>query len=411
MKRNIHLFLALGRLGWGEASLGVYIARKLAQQGDKIIFIIHKFVEPLLSKSSFQYETIDDGMGPFFQVWLDKFIEDKKIDSIVLCDFFTTNASLEVYGIDPNFLQQYPFPAVVVDTWDYSYSGNVLDFAHTENIIIPNWIENAPLRLIPSPFARPDKRVGIFACHPSKLLPSSNINRLKHDLSIPEDHKLILYCTADWQQTFYKNSHCLRLSKLLPELLTYYFNQLEENVHIIHIGPGLDTFASINKDRYHWLGKLEAQEFERLFLDVDLFLSVNVSARSIAHAIVNYVPVLVLNNSFLVNDQEQVNMAQLPDLNGFVLQWLESVLPLYPFYMWPLGFYSFLKPVLKDNPYLDAVLTVEVLDENSILQSINNLLFNQKHQDIMRHNQQVYLEMQDKLPSPVDYINNLLNIW
>ncbi len=409
MNNNLHLFLALGRLGWGEASLGINIAEKLKQQGDEVIFVIHKFVEPLLSDNSFYYETIDDSTGPFFQIWLDEFIENKKIDSIVLCDFFTTNASLEVYGINPNFLLQYSFPSIVIDTWDYFYSGNVLDFAHTENIIIPKWIESVQLRLVPSPFARPDNREGVFACYPLPQLPTTKkLNRLKQDLSIPEDHKLILYCSADWQQTYYKNEHCLRLSKLLPKLLTYYFNQLETNVHIIHVGPKLDTFDAIESKRYHWLGKLEARRFESLFNDIDLFLSVNISARSIAHSIVNHVPVLVLKNSFMLYHTDELESSLLHNLEGSVLQWLKIALPLYPFYMWPLGFYSFLNPVMKDNPYLDAIKTVEILDQNNILQSINDLLFDQTQYNIMRNNQQKYIEILDGLPSPVDFINNLI---
>lgn len=406
----MHLFLALGRLGWGEASLGINIAEKLVKQGDQVIFIIHKFVEPLFSNNIFQYETIDDSMGPFFQIWLDEFITEKAFDSIVLCDFFTTNASFEVYGIDPAFLLEYPFPAIVVDTWDYTYSGNILDFAHTENIILPNWIEKAPLRLIPSPFAKPDKREGIFACHPLKQAPSTiKHNKLKQRLSIPEDHKLILYCSADWQQTFYNNPHCLRLSKKIPELLEHYFNQLEENIHIVHVGPKLDTFDTIKSSQYHWLGKLESKQFESLFNDIDLFLSINISARSITHSIVNHVPVLVLQNSFMLNHSTEFIPIQTDEPKSYVMQWLEATIPLYPFYMWPLGFYSFLNPVMKNNPYLNAIKTEEILDMECVLKSINNLLFDETHRKNMLLNQQNYIEILEKLPSPVDYINNLLN--
>jgi len=43
--------------------------------------------------------------------------------------------------------------------------------------------------------------------------------------------------------------------------------------------------------------------------------------------------------------------------------------------MWPLGFFSFLRPLLAGNPYADAVAQAEVLDERAVVDGLADLLY------------------------------------
>jgi hypothetical protein len=410
MKKKTHLFLALGRLGWGEAALGIHIAEELYQKGERCIFVVYEYTAPLFKTAPFPYELISDHMGPLFQLWLDSFIGDHHVGSIVLCDFFTTTTSLETYHIKPGFLTGYDCPVIAIDTWDYKNSGSVLDFAHNETKRIPPWIEQLPLRLLPVPFIRPEKRKGIYASPMAKVSISGRTRRqIRANLNIPDDHKIILFCSADWQHTEYANQHCLRLRNELPVLMAFYINQLGNHVHLVHVGMQKCTFDALLGDRYHWLNKLNAKDFETLFGSIDLFLSANISARSLTRAIVSGIPAIVLSNSHMINSMEEVDHLENPNLPSFLVQWIRKALPIYPFHMWPLGFYNFLKPILKANPYMETICVADLLDSQKVIQSLNDLLFNQSARDEMRNKQEEYLTTISALPMASDYINDFLN--
>ena len=79
----------------------------------------------------------------------------------------------------------------------------------------------------------------------------------------------------------------------------------------------------------------------------------------------------------------------------------------YPFRAWPLSLSRLLQPVLHQNPYLDAVCGVPVLDEDAFLASLHDLL-GEEGAAAQRLRQQRYVDQVRALPSPSDKFYSLL---
>lgn len=109
----------------------------------------------------------------------------------------------------------------------------------------------------------------------------------------------------------------------------------------------------------------------------DAVLSLNIGGTTVWRAVMAGVPAMVLGNRYRLRDVTDLDRADAVDggFTEFVRDAVTEVLPLHPFRMWPLGFHSFLRPMLTDNPYADAVAQAEVLDERTVVNDLTGLLF------------------------------------
>jgi hypothetical protein len=88
--------------------------------------------------------------------------------------------------------------------------------------------------------------------------------------------------------------------------------------------------------------------------------------------------------------------------------WLGRALPVYPFSLWPLGYWSFLGPLLRDNPYRAAVSVVELMDEAAFVETCRRLLFDGCARDLAIGRQHAYAEKVRGLPSAAQLIDTYL---
>ena len=196
-----------------------------------------------------------------------------------------------------------------------------------------------------------------------------------------------------------------RLSANLPKLLAEYVARLGQQVHLVHVGPRAFAVQEILQGRYHWRPALPPREFDQLLSEVDLLVTANISATTISKAMVNQVPVMVLQNRVLAFTREeaegQMKEAASPGLGA----WLERSVPLFPFALWPLGYHRFVAPLLADNPYMQAVEVVEMLDEQRVEGTLHGLLFNRTARAEQAHRQAAYLSHVRSLPSGAQLVN------
>jgi hypothetical protein len=90
--------------------------------------------------------------------------------------------------------------------------------------------------------------------------------------------------------------------------------------------------------------------------------------------------------------------------SGAMRQWLDKVVPLFPFALWPLGYHRFLAPLLRDNPYVAALQMVELLHEREVEAALSALLFDPGARENQAHRQAVYLAQVRSLPSGAQLI-------
>src|ERR1700723_802025 len=405
----IHLLVCLGRAGWGEASMGIGIAEDLVGVGDSVRFLIHSSVSPLFANKGFEIDSIDDNTGGITDLLVQDLIESYRPDSIILCDFFTTCSYLRSVKIDAEFLMGLGVPIIALDTWDFPETRFSIDMYFNDEKRVPNWIDRTPFRLIPSPIVRPVTRRGVYSCLPKSSAVDLKVRRhVRSNLGLLESDKAVLFCTAAWQQADYDDEHARRLAGCLPSLISQYIKRSGSTVHLIHVGPNPYVIDDLLADRYHWLPQLKSGDFDLLLPSMDLQISANLSARSIARSIVSGVPTVVIQNSYFARDVAEARILNSGSVSAEFHRWLLNALPLYPFKLWPLGFHKFLSPMTRENSYCNAVKVAELFDEEQTISTISGILFDPTKREEILHSQLAYAHQVSELPGPARTVREFL---
>ena len=393
-----HLVLSLGRKGLGEASLGIRLATDLQDAGDEVFFLAHDSNAKLFS-SDFAHQLFPSHASPFFPLYLSDCLESFAADSLILSDYFTTTLFFESFGLHPEVLVSRGRPLFAIDTWDYEKVSDKIDLFVSGCRTVSLWPDHViPLR--PVPFLQPEPGRGAYRTLPVRSVVSEQKrNGLRRTYGVPAGAKAVLFCTATWQHAEYESEAGRRMAQSLPRLLADFLAAAGDQVHLVHVGPQAYPLSERMAGRYHWLPALSPGDFDALLASMDLLLSANISATTITKAMVLHVPVLVVENSVAAGSLEQA-MAALPHPPSALLEsWLRQSLPLFPFSLWPLGYHRFLTPVLRNNPYVDALERVEMLDEATMRRTLATLLFDSVAREEHCHRQQIYLDKVRSLPS------------
>jgi hypothetical protein len=401
-----HLFIALSRKGWGETSLGVEVARQVREAGGEVAFMAHSGGIPALAGTGFAVQEIPDHMVPLFEMLLDARLAEQRFDSMILCDYMTTNYTLSQSGADPTRLLGYDLPIIALDTWEYALTGTTIDTFGANQWHTGTWIEQLEHRIIPAPIGRLTAPGAYCGLPPQLELPRSVRRHIRNNLGLQNSDRAVLFCTAGWQHNI-KDPDGERLSKAVPRLLWNYLGTIDQAIRLIHVGPS-ELSLSETGDRYLWMPSVSPRDFDRLLGSVDLFLSANISATTIGRAIVSGVPTVVVRNSHYAKTPAEAESAAGGEISSDLTEWLRTTVPLYPFSLWPLGHWHFLKPLLDANPYSDSLNVVELLDEVAFVETCRRLLFEGTAREEATARQTEYVAQVRKLPGAVQMIDACL---
>ena len=80
----------------------------------------------------------------------------------------------------------------------------------------------------------------------------------------------------------------------------------------------------------------------------------------------------------------------------------------YGYYMFPVGWYDFLKPVIKENPYSEVITFLEQYDNEENIKRVNDILYNGEIKEtIMGKVEKLKLDLK-KLKSPSEIIKDIV---
>jgi hypothetical protein len=407
MHAGKHLLIALSRKGWGETSLGAEVARQLRDAGGDVTFMAHSSGLPALAGSGFEVQEVLDHMVPLFDLLLETRLTEGHFDSIILSDYLTTDYTLRLYGVEPERLLRHDVPIIALDTWEYPVTGATIDIFGLGAWRTGTWIEKVKHRLVPSPMGHLNAQGAYCGLPQRAALPTSVRRHIRQNLGLSDAQRAVLFCTAGWQHHV-KDPQGQRIAEALPELLWAYLSQVDSAVHLIHVGPE-PISVPLAGERYLWMPSLAPESFERLLGSVDLMVSANISASTIGRAIASGLPTIVTQNSFHAETVDEVESAVRGPMSRTLREWLEAVVPLHPFSLWPLGHWQFLKPLLCDNPYRQAIDVVELLHETVFVETCRRLLYDSASRAAMAHRQNTYADQVRKLPTAAQLIESYLH--
>jgi Family of unknown function (DUF6365) len=402
-KQRTHLMLALSQQGFGEAILGLRLASSLQSAGDKVFFLAHD--SNALLFSDVPHLTIGSHLSKLLPLYLGECLGNVQASSIILSDYLTATVFFDQHGLTPEMLLSFGVPIFAIDTWDSTRHDSVDVFMGSTQEVA-RWSIDVN-SISPAPFLKPQATSTVYHSIPERLLLSrGQRQRQRAALGISENAKTIFFCTAQWQHAHYESDAANRLAVSLPVLIASYISRLGKEVHFVHVGPTQFDLGQVMDGRYHWIPPLAPQDFNNLVASVDLVLSANISATTIARAMAHGIPVMVLRNSISARTREQAEAAMPQTPSSQLRAWLDASVPLFPFALWPLGYHRFLAPLLSNNPYLNALKFLEFLDEQQVEAGLSTLLFDTTAREEHAHLQAAYLSQVNALPSGAELINS-----
>jgi hypothetical protein len=379
------LHFAMSTLGYGETLIGLALADQLVDAGVESHFVITPISETVVRRSGHPYTVIDAPMGGLARLIVDDLVREFRPDALVLSDYWTFVGIFErQFGIDSWFIEEYELPILPIDIWEWDRTDFVIDICGKTDHAVSRRIQSMPAHLRPVPITHPDDQSNPRAFPYRLWQDDERISRrtrghLFTTFGLERADRLVLLTFAAWQQVPPANctEDAARIIKAVPDLMNTYLRQLPDTTHFLiigHVPPGLTQLPA---DRVHVMPPCSAKRFSTMLGLSDLVLSLNAGATTVARAVLADTPSMVVTNQFRVRDGAELDGvgAAVGGLSDNVRDWSASALPLYPFRMWPIGWHSFLDPVLSDNPYTDAVTHVELLDERGVVDGISAALY------------------------------------
>lgn len=380
------LFLALSPQGFGETLIALSLADQVASLGVTSSFIVEDHARTLMAAHGYEFSVIESRMGKLACLVIDDVIREFRPDVLVLADYFTYCAVLEVqYRLNPWFIDTYDIPVVTIDIWEWGNTDFYVDIAGDDIVYrASDRFRSLAAHLRPVPLAHFEPDAANRA-HPFRVsageqpLSRADRRRRREALGVGGRERLVLLPTARWQvETDAVYSKAARgVSTSMPRVVTHYLERLPAQTHFLLIGEVPPAWSCLPADRTHSVPPCSPREFGALLQASDAVLSLNIAATTVWRAVMSGVPAMVLGNRYQLRDEGDVDLV-LPGSNGLAASAravLKEHLPVYPFRMWPLGFYSFLEPLLTANPYTDAVLRAEILDGSGAVEGLTSLLF------------------------------------
>ncbi len=376
-----HLFLALSRAAYGEATLALRLAWQLHANGDQVVVLAPSELLPLWSGTPFQFGSID-AVARVIHDAIPGVVAKQKCDDVVLVDLTSTILACRLYGIDPGFVHRLTVPVVALDAWNLPETSRHWDVgAETLDL---SGLDIAG-RLIAVPFVRPDV-AGAYCA-----LPDAGVQGRRP----PNDPRRILITTAAWQAYPPRGVPHRGLLDVIPEILIDELAMLPSNVEVHHVGPIAFSRTELLGARYRWRGRVSPPEMQTIVAESDLLVTLNLASTTIGTALACTVPTVVAINSFA--GTTTLRSAEV----------VERVGPLHPFLVWPLGLHAFLAPVLVGNPYSDVVRTAELMIPGAIAKACREVLFDETARDTLAERIAIYVKCVRELPSGAERLSSL----
>jgi Family of unknown function (DUF6365) len=392
-----HLFLAAPAAAFGEVTTGLRIARELVAQGDRVVFLAGADVAVLFEGTGIAHQAIDGDVLRLERV-VPRLLERERCASLTLVDVASVYLTLDPIGVDLGFLERLAVPVIALDFWNLRRAGPEWDFGR-DAVPIPPAALAFERRLLPVPIARPDAGVGVFGAIPQRTARPAVRAAVRAELGLEGRDRAVLWPTSRWQQPELQNwKHHARLARQVPAWVAATLARLGERVHVLHVGPQASPAWSEWGARYRFCGQVPAERLHDLMDAADLLLSLNTTATTGLAATAIGLPAVVLVNSHSGSAEEVA--AAVPHASPALRAWLAEAAPLHPFRLWPLGLFSFLAPILQDNPFADTFRQVELIDEDAIADACGSLLFDEAAAAAARDRQALYRERVGSLPGP-----------
>ncbi|HEY8473290.1 MAG TPA: DUF6365 family protein [Natronosporangium sp.] len=403
MPRTV-LFIVTSFWAYGELTIATEFARRMSGEF-RPLFLIPPSHRRLVAGAGLAHQVLVPNAGKINRIQLHDIQHVHRPALVVLADSLNFDFCERHYGLRRSDLRVFDCPIGTFDDFAWGLPGAWMD-TYGFRAKYDGQISMAGLsfRLRPCPLNNPVGDPDEPGVYPYPLLAdvadraTTERDAVRRELGLRPGRPVVLVAGAAWQQLggAYPrvNAFVAACRAMLERLLT----RLLEHADVLAVGPPL-VFRDGAPAGFHPLGPVEPARFRRLIQAVDLHISSNIGSVSLHRLALAGVPSVVLMNS--LRKQRGRVWSERPGqlkLTEFARRVVAGVDYLYPYRMFPVGWYHFLGPLLAGNPFSDVVTHLEVFDDETALARILPLLADGPERQRLAQARETYLAALRKLP-------------
>ncbi|WP_063886351.1 DUF6365 family protein [Streptomyces sp. NRRL S-31] len=405
------VFLAALAKTLHEVTIGLDLAEQLTDAGVESHFVVNPYNAGQLRAAGLPHTLVEPELGAGVREVVHRIVKEFRADAVVLVDYLAHWMTFKVgYRTDPWFVEDLGLPVIPLDLYDLESTSRRVEILGTTMEVDDNLLR-MPVQLLPVPMNRPrvtDSGRGLPYRLTRTTAPLTTRARraTRRALGVPDGARLLLVPTLPWQRLMQEHAAppTRLLADRLPRLLGGRLARLPRDTHFLLAGPLFDGFAeALPAERLHHRPEYTADGYHRLLGSCDGVFSFHLPSYALDRAVFADVPGLLAVNNHRVDGPEDVERlaGALPGgLTAPVRRWLaDHPEPLPDFHMWPLRWNEVLRPLLDANPFTDTVLRAELLDEHTLVDGLERVLYDDAERDRLAAARAAYRDAVTALPA------------
>jgi hypothetical protein len=390
-------FIVTSFWAYGELTIALEFAIRIRKAGYEPVFLIPPSHENILKQNNIHYLTLIPKSRKLNLIIFNEIKTKYDPVAIVLSDFLNYLFCERHYGITVDDLSIFPGKIGTFDIYDFETTrGRVDTYGFYAKSMYNLSLKSYDFLLQPCPVIHFEKRnnkefrYSLFS--QLKTRTEAVKEEARRALGIKQNQKIILTTAAVWQQRYRLYSNTIPFIKACNKMMETVLEMLPEEIKVISVGHQT-LFPGEKKKNFTHYNRMLPDEFTKITNAADLFISNNYISTSMLKNTLSGIPTLLIQNSiFRRNGSEKWFKYKHKNIPAI----LDNCPVVYPFRLFPVGWYSFLQGIVKDNPFYSLMLHSELFTPKIILGKILKLLY---EQDMFKIKRNAYLESLKKLPS------------
>ena len=415
---RVVLFIVTSFWAYGELAIATEFAGRMAGTGFRPLFLIPPSHRKLLRDADLPHQVLIPGSGKLNRLQLQDIQLTHRPVLVVLADFMNFDFCERHYGLRRADLEMFSCPVGTFDNFSWGRDGAWLDTygfkARYEGDIS---MDGLSFRLRPCPLNDPSGRTDEPGVYPYPLLADAAgrwlaaragpaAARVRAELDIPVGRPAVLLTCATWQQMHAAYPRVKAYVQACTAMVERLVCRVLEHADVVLVGPST-LFPDGAPTGFRALGQVTPSRFQDVAAAVDLHVSNNIVSVSLHRLALAGIPTV---NLYSALTKRGGVLGTDVALSGYATAVVGAVDYLYPFRMFPVGWYHFLDSLLAGNPFTDLVAAVELFGEESSAETVLALLSPGQPRRQVEAARQAYLHALDQLPG-VGTILSELTTW
>jgi hypothetical protein len=411
------VFIVTSYWAYGELLIALNFAKKIQTGGYDPYFVIPPSHEKIVKSSNIPYTILIPKAGRVNRILLED-IENKYHPTyIILSDFINYYFCEKHYGLGIDDLKVFKGKIGTFDNFDWALTKRKMDtYGFEAKTVAEVDIHRFGFRLAPCPIVNPlfatnnQEKNKFYYPLLEEFLPYNKINqrRYRQELNLPFNKQIILVTMATWQQTHKLYPHVISFVEAANKIYREILMSIAQDSVILYVGPSGFFDENNLPSNLMILKQLPPEVFEKYAMASDLFLTQNITSTTLAKLALSGIPAVMIKNSLYFTSQTKVDVT-FPFRPTEPMKELLSQLDIcYPYRMYPVGWYTFLEPVITNNPYMDVILEVELFDQVGAVNTIKDIMASEKAKDNFKNSALNYREILNRLDTPVQILDEML---